>query len=169
MAEMVTGQHYRVMLKTVSKDGTERRKTEYLIIGSSADDVRGRFPYLVDLSDFDRYQIDYVVKDPDKAHVLWSKLEKADPQAPDINIEREFGTEGFWQQVQGVSGGKKWSVVARTVCFAKTHAAAAKKLSTRLREGSDHVDVVCEEVGVSDGFAKAKDMSVFPQATFVRG
>lgn len=169
MAEMVTGQHYRVMLKTVSTDGKERRRTEYLIIGSSAEDVRARFPYLVDLSDFGRYQIDYVVKDPDRAHVLWSKLERNDASPADINIEREFGTEGFWQQVRGHGGGKRWSVVAKTVCYAKNHGAATKKLSMRLMEGSDHVDVVCEEMGMSDGFANPKDMSVFPRATFVRG
>lgn len=163
------GQHYRVLLKTVAKDGTERRTTEYLAVGTSCEDVRGRFPYIVDLSEFDRYNIEYVVKDPERAHVLRSKLEKAEANKPDINIEREFGTQGFWQQVVSTPNGKKWSVVAKTTCFAKTPAAAAKKLAARINEGSDHVEVVTEELSLDDGFAKPKDMSVFNRATFVRG
>lgn len=169
MNQMVMGQHYRVSMKSVSKDGTERRTTEYLVIGSSCEDVKGRFPYIVDLSEFSRYNIEYIVKDPDRVHVLRSKLEISDPNAPDINIEREFGTQGFWQQVSGASNSKKWSVVAKTVCFAKNPRAAASKLALRISEGSGHVDVVTEELALDDGFAKPKDMSVFHRASFVRG
>ncbi len=169
MSNMAMGQHYRVSLKSVSKDGTERRTTEYLVVGTSCEDVRARFSYIVDVGEFDRYKIEYVVKDPDRAHVLRSRLEKAEANTPDINIEREFGTQAFWQQVAGAPNGKKWAVSAKTTCFAKSPVAAAKKLAARINESSDHVEIVTEELALDDGFAKPKDMSVFNRASFVRG
>ncbi len=170
MAEMVTGQLYRVMLTGVCDLTGDTRKTEYLMVGASVGDIQSRFSYVVDVSEYSRWRLDYVTKEPERAHVLWTKVERSAPNPEDITIKREFGSQGFWQEILGHTPDRhKFEVVARTVLFAKNANQATKKLAERLNEGSDHVKIVVEELPTNDGFAKPKDMSVFPRATFVRG
>ena len=169
MSEMVFGQLYRLGFTGFSSANMEVKKVEYLVVGTSIDDVKTRFPYLVDLSEFDRYRIEYCAKEPSRAFVLSTKLEKTTENKPDVVVERAFGTDAFWQNVKNDNKAKKYSVVARTTCFAFSEKSAKNKLSERIKSLSDHVEVVCEELFGGDGFAKPKDMSMFTKATFVRG
>ncbi|PZQ77971.1 MAG: hypothetical protein DI563_02095 [Variovorax paradoxus] len=164
--EMVQGQFYRVGM--TGRTETETTTIDCLVIATSVDDCRMRFPYLFDVSDFLFYRIDFIVKEPVKVYVVRSKVERSAPSSPDAVIERDAGSESIWQRV-GITDSKKWEVHAKTTCFAKDQQHAVKKLSERLLGGSERVVCVAEEVSGASGFAKAKDMSVFPKATFVRG
>ncbi len=167
MNEMVLGQMYRVAFTGFSKDNQEVTKTEYLMIGSSIEDIKLKFSYVVDVSDFSRYKFDYVVKEPDRVHILWTKIERTNPAQEDATIQRESGTVGIWQKVE--KNGKKYTVRASTTCFAKSEKHALKKLSTRILGGSETVILSAEEIFSGDGYAKPKDSSMFTSASFVRG
>ena len=166
MAEMIQGQLYRVQVTSVRADETYH--TDYLIVGNGTDDINLRFQYIVDVSGFDRYKITSIAKEA-KAYVLREKLEKLKPNAPDITIDREFGSASFWQVVAGKPDSKKFEVTAQTTVYAKDCKHAIKKLSERLAAGSEHVIAVAEEVATASGFSVAKDMSMYPKASFVRG
>ena len=118
----VFGQLYRVGFTGVSENNTETTKTDYLIVGNSIEDVKNRLPYLIDVSEFDRYRIDYCAKEPSRAFVLSTKLEKSAEIKPDVVISREFGSDGFWQQIsvekQGKEKAKKYEVFFCTSAFA---------------------------------------------------
>lgn len=171
--QMVFGQLYRVGFTGFSENNMETTKTDYLIVGNGIDDVKNRLPYLIDVSEFDRYRIDYCVKEPSRAFVLSTKLEKSTENKPDVVVAREFGSEAFWQAVSTTkpckNPAKKYEIFARTVAFAFSEKAARKKLADRLASMSEHIEVVCEEVFSGDGYAKPKDVSVYKKATFVRG
>ncbi len=173
MTQMVFGQLYRVGFTGFSDNNTETTKIDYLIVGNSVEDIKNRLPYLIDVAEFDRYRIDYCVKEPSRAFVLSTKLEKSKENKPDVIIAREFGSDAFWQSISttkpGKEAAKKYEIVARTTAFAYSEKAARKKLSERLASMSEHVEVVCEELFAGDGFAKAKDVSMFKAASFVRG
>lgn len=168
MTEMVHGQMYRLMVTGFSKDNAEVTKTEYLMVGASIEDIKSKFSYVVDVSDFSRYRFDYVVKEPGRVLVLSTKIERQNNISEDATIRRDSGTAGVWQEVSQDIG-RKYSVRATTVCFAKDEKHAKKKLSARLLGGSELVTVVTEEVFAGDGYAKPKDVSMFQKASFVRG
>ena len=166
---MAQGQLYRVMITGFSKDNSEITKTEYLMVGLSIDDIKLKFPYVVDVSDFSRYRFEYVVKEPGRCHVLMTKIERKNCNQEDETIVREGGTAGIFQNVVNSPEDKKFCVLAKTVCFAKTEKHAIKKLGQRLFGGSESVIVSAEELAKDDGFAKPRDVSMFPVASFVRG
>jgi hypothetical protein len=169
MAEMVTGQFYRVMFWGRSDANREIVQTEFLMIGTSPDDVRMRFPYVVDLSEFSRYRLDYVVKEPGRSYILSTKVEVCNPDEPDENIKRPSGTQAIYNTPPQPSSARKFSVIARTTCFASDTKHAEKKLVARIASRTENVTIECDELPVSDGFAKPKDVSVFKRASFVRG
>jgi len=170
MTEMVTGQLYRIGFTGFSEGNMEITKIEYLVVGASIDDVKTRLPYLIDIAEFDRYRIDYCAKEPSRAFVLSTKLEHTTENKPDVIIDRPFGSDAFWQNIAGKKdAAKKYQVFARTTAYAYSEKAARKKLSERLSQSSEHVEVVCEEIFGGDGYAKPKDQSVFTRASFVRG
>lgn len=106
MTEMVFGQLYRVGFTGFSENNMETTKTDYLIVGNGVEDVKNRLPYLIDVSEFDRYRIDYCAKEPSRAFVLSTKLEKTTENKPDVVVAREFGSDAFWQAVSATKPGK---------------------------------------------------------------
>ena len=166
MAEMVVGQLYRVGL--TCRADTEQCELELLVIASSADDAKAKLPWVYDFSSWSSYRIDYCVKEPGRCTVLRLKFKRVEENSPDVVINREEGSVGVWQS-PGHQAGKKWQVIAKTVCYAKDGDHAAKKLAERITGGSQNVVWVSDELSVASGYAQAKDVSHFERATFVRG
>jgi len=166
VAEMITGQLYRVGLTCIAAH--ERCTVELLLIAANNEDAKARVPWVYDLSDFSSYRIDFTAKEPGRCSVLKQTYKRTPETEPDANVLRDEGSQGFFTKPPSEAG-KKWSVVARTVCYAKDGAHAAKKLAQRIDGGSDMVQWVSEELHASSPFATARDTSMFPKATFVRG
>jgi len=170
LAEMVTGQLYRVGLTCMAPH--QRGTVELLIVASSVDDAKAKVPWVFDLSDWTEYRVDYTAKEPGRCYVIKLTHKRAPENEPDVNVKRDQGSQGSgsqgFQQTPPPQG-KKWSVVARTTCYAKDGDHAVKKLAQRVSGGSDFVQWAAEEVANASGFATAKDMSMFPRAHFVRG
>ena len=163
---MVQGQLYRVGY-TGRSEG-EIWTIECLIVAASADDARTRFPYIVDLSEFSSYRVDYIAKEPGRAYQTRAKVERSPVDSPDAVIKRPEGSASMWQQVAAMES-KKWEVYARTTCFAKNPIDAQRKLSQRLSGGSERVECVASELAPQSGYAEARDMSMFGKASFVQG
>jgi hypothetical protein len=143
--------------------------TEFLIVGGSPDDIRLRFPYLIDLADFERYRLDYIVKEPSRAFTLKTKSERLNASNPDQAIKREDGTLGIFQHVKNDPDAHRYLVHAETTCYAKNEKSAVKKLASRIQSGSENLRISVEEVAANSGFAMPRDQSVFMSASFVRG
>lgn len=166
MKEMVMGQFYRIALTGVHDD--ETTTTECLVIATSEDDARLRIPYAYDLSDFSRYRVDWVLKEPSRAFVIRSTTNRAPKEQPAAVIKRIDGSQDIWQNVRTLDR-KKWQVYARTVVFAKDEKQAQKKLAERLEGNNESVQWSAEEISAGSAFAQAKDVSMFRRAHFVRG
>lgn len=164
--EMVTGQIYRLGF-TGRMEG-EIATVECLMVATSVDDAKTRFPWALDLGEYSSYRIDYVAKEPGRACIVKTKIERVNQEKPDASIERNDGSQSVWQKLLPNSG-KKWQVTAQTTCFAKNPMAAQKKLAERILGGSESVKCVAEEMSTSSGFAVARDTSMYERATFVRG
>ena len=166
MAEMVAGQLYRVGM--TCRADNEHCELELLVVASSAEDAKAKLPWVYDFSSWNSFRVDYCATEPGRCAVMRMKFKRVEENAPDAVINRDEGSVGVWQK-PGQQAGKKWQVVAKTVCFAKDESHAAKKLAERITGGSENVVWVSEELSVSSGFAQARDVSHFERATFVRG
>lgn len=167
MAEMVQGQLYRVGMTCIAPN--ERCEVELLVVAANNEDAKAKLPWVYDLSDFSSYRVDFTVKEPGRCAVLKQAFKRTPENEPDINVQRPDGTQPHFQKVPSEVVGKKWSVIARTVCYAKDGHSAVKKLSKRIESGSDFVQWASEELAESSPYATARDTSVFPAASFVRG
>jgi hypothetical protein len=164
--QLIQGQFYRIGY--TGRNDAEIATVDCLVIASSIEDAKSRFPYIVDLSEYTSYRIDYVVKEPGRSYQVRMKIERSPIEHPDACIKRNEGSQSVWQKLDAING-KKWEVYARTTCFAKSPIHAQRKLAERLSGGSERVECVATEVAASSGFATAKDMSMFDRASFVRG
>lgn len=164
--EMISGQLYRVGYTGRSDD--EVSTVECLMVAASAEDAKTRFPYVVDLSEFASYRIDYVAKEPGRTYVTRLKTERVQVSDPDAVVRRSEGSQMVWQAAPS-NDGRKWDVFAKTTCYAKNEKDAQRKLSIRLQGGSERVEVVVSEVATASGFAVARDVSMYERASFVRG
>ena len=164
--EMVNGQIYRVGF--TGRSECEITTVECLLVATSTENAKLRFPYVIDLSEFTSYRIDYVAKEPGRAYIIKRKIEKVSQENPDAVVKRNEGSFSVWQSLPATNG-KKWQVNAMTTCFAKNEKDAIRKLSERISGGSENVLCVAEELAVKSGFAVAKDVSMFNKASFVRG
>ena len=54
-----------------------------------------------------------------------------------------------------------------TACFASNAEHAKKKFKRRAMESEELLQFSVEEVPVSDGLARAKDVSIFPKASLI--
>ncbi len=164
--EILAGQLYRVGY--TGRSSEEVATVECIMVAASADDAKTRFPYVVDLSDFDSYRIDYVAKEPGRVYVASIRTERVGESSPDAVIKRSEGSQSVWQRAS-IGDGRKWEVHAKTTCFAKNEKDAQRKLALRLQGGSERVQVAASEIAVHSGFATARDTSMFEHASFVRG
>jgi hypothetical protein len=164
--QMTTGQLYRVGVTCINAH--ERCGIEFLVIASSNEDAKAKLPWVYDFSGWSSFRVDWTVKEPGKCLVLKQKFERIPENEPDASIKRNGGSAGVFQKVE-ISGGKKFEVVAYTVLFAKSVDHAKKKMLERIEGGSDFVKFKVEELGESSAFAVARDVSVYPMASFVRG
>lgn len=168
---IVQGQIYRVQI-TGHKREEERTlvtKNEYAIIGNSTDDVRLKFAYVVDVSAFDHYRIDFVVREPDRCCLLRHSYEWVSHESPDAVIQRAEGTDTVWQKPVIDSAARKFLIHARTTCYASDEKHARKKLKKRVVDNEELIEFAIEELCVADGFAHAKDTSMFPRAHVIGG
>lgn len=165
-SEMVTGQIYRVGF--TGRMENEIATVECLMVATSVDDAKTRFPWSIDLSDYKSYRLDYVAKEPGRVCIIKTKIERQSQEQADATIERPEGSQSVWQKLQ-MHDGRRWQVTAQTTCYAKSEKSAQKKLAERILGGSENVKCVAEEMAVASGFAAARDVSMFECATFVRG
>ena len=168
---IVQGQIYRVQITghKIDDGKTLVTKNEYAIIGNSTDDVRLKFAYVVDVSAFDHYRIDFVVREPDRCCLLRHSAEWVSHESPDAVIQRSDGTETVWQKPVIDAAARKFLVHARTTCYASDEKHARKKLKKRVIDNEELIEFAVEELCVSDGFAHAKDTSMFPRAHIIGG
>ena len=166
MAQMTTGQLYRVGLTCIAHH--ERCEMELLVVASSNDEARDKLPWIYDFSGFNSYRVDWTVKEPGKCLVIKTKYTRTPDNEPDANLLRPEGSAAVFQRTP-IAAGKKYEVSAMTVCYAKSAAHATRKLAERIAGGSDFVKHSCEELAEASGFAVARDQSVFPRASVVRG
>ncbi len=170
MSNQIAGQLYRVFVLVRSESRRERGEVEYICVGASEDDVRDRFKWIADLSDWDGFEIRAVAKEPQRSVMLRMRSTKTPESQPDAVIERDGGSEAVYQNsLTTPIPGKKYRVSGVTTCFARSEGVARRKLAERILEGSDHVTIEAEEVSAGSGFAMPKDTSVFRRASFVRG
>lgn len=163
------GQIYRVGLTGVTREPqrTLITKNELAIIGLSAEDVRLKFTYVVDVSMFDEYRLDFVVREPERACLIRHHAEWVAHDSPDAVLKRDRQTEGVFQKVSVAEKARKFVVHAVTTLFAADEQHAKKKMKKRTAENEELIEFLVEEVAVKDGYASAKDTSVFPLATVI--
>lgn len=164
--EMICGQLYRVGF-TGRGDG-ETSTVECLIVATSVEDAKLRFPYTVDLSEYASYRLDYVAKEPGRAYIIRLKTERVSQDSPDAVISRQEGSQSVWNKV-GQIDGRKYQVNAQVTLYAKSERIAQRKLGERLIAGNETVKCVVEEVSAPSGYAVARDVSMYERASFVRG
>jgi len=155
---IVTGQIYRVQLTS---------KNEYAVVGTSVEDVRLKFTFVVDVSAFDRYRIDSVAKESDRCCLLRHASEWVESQVPDGVINRLDGTASVFQKVEIDSTAKKYSVYAKTICFANDEKQAIRKFRRRTEDDDKLIEFSVEELFAGDGLAHARDISMFPTAKII--
>jgi hypothetical protein len=163
---MVTGQLYRVGVTCISPN--ERCTMELLLVAASNEDAKARLPWLYDFVGWTSYRVDWTVKEPGRCVALKTKFERTPENEPDASIARPEGTQAMFQKV-AVAAGKKYEVKAQTVLYAKSPDHARRKLAERVDGGSEFVRYSIEELAEASAYAVARDVSVFPRATFVRG
>lgn len=166
LTQMTTGQLYRVGLTCIAAH--ERCELELLIVASSNDEAKAKLPWVYDFSGFSSYRVDWTVKEPGKCVVIKTKFTRTPENEPDANIKRLDGSQALFQK-SPIAAAKKYQVAAATTLYAKSPEHAIKKLNERISGGSEFVKVTCEELHASSGFAVARDQSVFPRASMVRG
>lgn len=166
MTQMTTGQLYRVGLTCIAAH--ERCEMELLVVAANNDEAKAKLPWVYDFSGFTSYRVDWTVKEPERCVVIKTKYTRTPENEPDANLKREEGSQAMFQRAP-IAASKKYQVVATTVCYAKAPDHAIKKLNERISGGSEFVKVMCEELHVASGFAVARDQSVFPRASIVRG
>ncbi|EXI76516.1 MAG TPA: hypothetical protein PK440_00655 [Candidatus Accumulibacter phosphatis] len=166
---VVQGQIYRVMVtgKAMAPDGLIIIRNEYAVIGTSADEVRAKLTYVIDVSEYCEYLVDYVVKESGRACLLRHHAELVRQEAPDAVIRRKNGSDAVWQKTVVNPSDRRFVVHCATACFASNAEHAKKKFKRRARESEELLQFSIEEVPVSDGLARAKDVSIFPKARLI--
>lgn len=163
---MITGQLYRVGVTCMAAH--ERCTMELLLVASSNEDAKARLPWVYDFVGWQGYRIDWTAKEPGRCVALKTKFERTPENEPDAAIARPDGTQAMFQKVP-VAASKKYEAKAQTVLYAKSPEHARKKLAERIDGGSEFVRYSIEELAEVSAYAVARDVSVFPRATFVRG
>lgn len=163
---MIAGQLYRVGVTCIGQH--ERCAMELVLVADSNDDAKMRLPWVYDFSEWTSYRVDWTVKEPSRCIAVRMKFERTPENEPDANIKREDGTAGVFQQAPKPSV-KKYDVKATSVLYAKNPDHARRKLAERIDGGSEFVRFQIEEIAAASGYAAARDVSVFPRASIVRG
>ena len=164
--QMICGQLYRVGI--TCRNAHEICTMELLLVADNNEDAKQRLPWIYDFGGWAGYRVDWTVKEPTRCVVLKTKFERTPENEPDQNVKRESGTQALFQRIP-VAGGKKYEVKAQTVLYAKSPDKARQKLAERISGGSEFVKFQIEELADASGYAVARDVSVFPRASFVRG
>jgi hypothetical protein len=164
------GNMYRIRYtgKRRETDQTYVADEEIVLVAVNDEDAFAKFPWVVDLAEFDEYAITSCEKQKGRCITVSHKERYVPHEEPDKNIKRELGTDQVWQRVFGdVDQTHKYVVVASTTCYAKNMLAAEEKMRRRLADGSATVRYTTEEVFSGDGFAKPKDQTIYPQARII--
>ena len=164
--EVISGQLYRVGVTSIAPH--ERCCMDLLVVASSAQDAKDRLPWIQDLSEWTSYRIDSVAKEPQRCVVLKMKFERVPENEPDASIERREGSQPVFQRVSEPTG-DKYRVTAHSVLYAKNPDHAKRKLAQRIEGGSEFVKFQVEAVAAPSAYATARDVSMFPRASIVRG
>jgi hypothetical protein len=164
---MCLGQLYRVDVTTHTRDGDNMIvcDQQIIMIGLNEQDVSDKFKWVVAM-DADSYRINGITKEAHRYLVTSSKEKTVRPTDSDAVIERRQETQNLWQKI-GKAPGRKFTVTASTVCFAYDDSHARQKLARRVDQQSDTVEYSVEELYVGDGYAKPRDVSVFPRAHII--
>ena len=165
---IAVGSMYRVAFtgKRREREHTYVADDVVLLVAINEEDAVLKFPWVVDLSEFDEYQITSCDKQSGRVVTLSHKEKHVPHENPDVNIKRETSTEPVWQKVFGEPK-HKYVCIASITCFAKNMVAAEDKLRKRLADGVDSVKYQVEEVAIDTGFAMPKDQSVFTKAHII--
>lgn len=170
MSVQIAGQMFRVFVAVRSEERRERGEAEFLCVGATEEDVRQRFKWISDLSEWDGFEIKAIAKEPQRSVMLRMRSIKTPESHPDAVIDRDGSSESIYQgRLARPIPGKKYRVSGATTCFARDEGVARRKLAERILQGSEHVSIDVEEVSAGSGFAAPKDMSVYRRASFVRG
>jgi hypothetical protein len=164
---MIAGQLFRLWVTArVKLEGrTVVHDKQMLMVAADVDDARTRFPYVFDLSDFDDYAIVSVEKETSRCVVVSSTSRTVEHQDPDAVIKRADRSDNVWQPAPQC--GHKFMVAAWSFLLAHSEKHAQRKMFKRLSEGDERANWLIEEQFLADGFAKARDVSVFTKAHII--
>jgi hypothetical protein len=179
----VIGMLYIVDVSMSDKGGLKRVRQKLLLVGCEEADIERKIKWIIDGTKYNSFTIKSIVKVREKVHVLSTVYkEAAEVTTPTIN--RDGGTQVV---PQGKTITKKYepklfSVGLATTMIGEDEKHALRKIGNALIASASDVKshsaaslsegstLVIEEIALSSGYSKGKDVSAeINNATFVRG